>query len=83
MENTIVLYFDITINCGTAETKPAKVAPAPIVTSSAGKAQQTIVLRLVNKLINGSTDVFLMALFILPTYCIPVDSLHVIARIYN
>ena len=36
-------------NCGNTAIKELKAAPAPIETSSAGRAQQTIVPLLVNK----------------------------------
>ncbi len=43
--NVQALYLDSVTNQGAEETKPAKVAPAPIVTKSAGKAQQSNVPR--------------------------------------
>ncbi len=52
--NTYILYLDKNINSGKFDTKPARTAPAPMLTINAGRAQQSKVPRLVNKLINGS-----------------------------
>ena len=48
--NNIILYFDNTIRKGIFDIKPARTAPAPIATNKDGKAQQSNVPRLVNKL---------------------------------
>ena len=66
--NTNILYLDKKINCGKLEIIPANVAPAPIDTKRAGKAQQISVLKLVNKLVNGSKRSFLDVVFILKVY---------------
>ena len=50
------------------EIIPANVAPAPIDTKRAGKAQQISVLKLVNKLVNGSKRSFLDVVFMLKIY---------------
>lgn len=46
--NNAVLCVENQINCGKALKNPAKAAPAPTVTNSAGKAQQIKVLLLHN-----------------------------------
>lgn len=51
--NVNVLYFDNAINQGAVPTIPARVAPAPIVTNSAGSAQHTSVPADVNRLSEG------------------------------
>jgi len=47
------LYFENVTSQGAEETKPARDAPAPIVTSNAGRAQQSKVLDDANKLTKG------------------------------
>jgi hypothetical protein len=42
--NRPILCSESQISCGTFDTIPAKTAPAPSVTNSAGKAQQNKVL---------------------------------------
>tara|TARA_B100001121_G_scaffold275778_1_gene264495 strand:- start:343 stop:819 length:477 start_codon:yes stop_codon:yes gene_type:complete len=56
--NNIILYFDNTIRKGIFDTKPARTAPAPIATNKDGKAQQSNVPRLVNKLRDGTIKFF-------------------------
>ena len=51
--NTTPLYSEITVIHGAAPIKPASEAPMPIVTSSAGKAQQIRVPTDVNRLSDG------------------------------
>ena len=51
--NTYILYLDSNNSIEKLETRPASTAPAPKLTKSAGKAQQTKVPKLVNKLIRG------------------------------
>ena len=52
---TKVLCSDKATSQGAVDTKPAKAAPIPRVTKRAGKAQQTSVPKLVNKLSEGAT----------------------------
>jgi len=54
-----ILYLEKISNWGTLEINPAKTAPDPMVTKSAGKAQQIKVPKLVNKLIKGKIISFL------------------------
>jgi hypothetical protein len=49
-ENTKTLFSENQISWGTVEISPANVAPSPIVTNSAGKAQQIRVLKEVKRL---------------------------------
>ena len=56
--NNIILYFDNTIRKGIFDIKPARIAPAPIATNKDGKAQQSNVPRLVNKLRDGTIKFF-------------------------
>ena len=56
--NNIILYFDNTIRKGIFDIKPARTAPAPIATNKDGKAQQSNVPRLVNKLRDGTIKFF-------------------------
>ena len=56
--NNIILYFDNTIRKGIFDIKPARTAPAPIATNKDGKAQQSNVPRLVNKLRDGIIKFF-------------------------
>ena len=57
--NTYILYLDKNINSGKFDTKPARTAPAPMLTINAGRAQHSKVPRLVNKVINGIIIFFL------------------------
>ena len=50
-----ILYLEIIIIQGNTDVKLTIVAPIPIETSSAGRAQQISVLTLVSKLKNGET----------------------------
>ena len=50
------LYFDRTTIHGNIDTILTKVVPNPTVTRRAGKAQQTSVLKLVNKLNIGANN---------------------------
>ena len=56
--NNIILYFDNIIRKGIFDIKPAKTAPAPKATNKVGKAQQSNVPRLVNKLKDGTIKFF-------------------------
>ena len=58
------LYSERTVIHGAAPMRPAKDAPIPSVTSNAGRAQQTKVVALVNKLKIGRI-VCLYKLFII------------------
>ena len=50
------LYFDRPTIHGNIDTMLTKVVPNPTVTSRAGKAQQTSVLKLVNKINIGANN---------------------------
>ena len=63
-----ILYLDNTSNWGTLEISPANTAPDPMVTKSAGKAQQIKVPKLVNKLIKGIIISFLDVAFIFKAF---------------
>jgi hypothetical protein len=56
--NNSTLYLDITIKKGILDIKPAKTAPAPMATNKEGKAQQSNVAKLVNKLRDGTIRFF-------------------------
>lgn len=56
--NTISLFSEKVTSQGAAETRPAKVAPIPSVTKSAGRAQQISVPKLVKRLSAGRIDCF-------------------------
>ena len=56
--NNIILYFDSIIRKGIFDIKPARTAPAPIATNKDGKAQQSNVPKLVNKLRDGTIKFF-------------------------
>ena len=49
---TTTLYFEIAVIHGATEMKPASAAPAPKVTSNAGRAQHSNVPTLVNRVKN-------------------------------
>ena len=51
--NNIILYLDNIIRKGIFDIKPAKIAPAPKATNKEGKAQQSKVPILENKLKDG------------------------------
>ena len=62
--NNSTLYLDRTIKKGILDTKPAKTAPAPMATNKEGKAQQSNVPKLVNKLKDGTIRFFVEIGFI-------------------
>ena len=68
--NNIILYFDNTIRKGIFDIKPARTAPAPIATSKDGKAQQSNVPRLVNKLSDGTIKFFDEIGFTINCFCL-------------
>ena len=76
-----ILYLEKMSNWGTLEINPAKTAPDPMVTKSAGKAQQIKVPKLVNKLIKGTIISFLDVALILKLFSI--NFRNVITCIYK
>ncbi len=71
-----ILYLDINIIHGNADTKLAKDAPIPIDINNAGKAQQIKVLKLVNKLKDGENNCLIILFF-------TVNLFNIISRISN
>ena len=65
IKNKISLYLDIKIKKGRFDNNPAKIAPAPKVTKSAGNAQHSNVPMLVKRVIEGTIRFFLVIGFIL------------------
>ena len=56
--NKIILYLDNIIRKGIFDSKPARIAPAPKATNKEGKAQQSNVPILENKLKDGTIKFF-------------------------
>ena len=54
IKNSASLYLDIIIKNGKLDNRPAKIAPAPKATNSAGNAQQRRVPKLVKRLKEGN-----------------------------
>ena len=76
MVKICILYLDIIIINGNADTKLAKDAPIPIDIKNAGKAQQIKVLKLVNKLNDGENNCLNILFF-------TVNLFNIITRISN
>ena len=68
--NKITLCLERAIKIGMLDTRPAKTAPAPIATNNDGKAQQSNVPRLVNKLSDGTIKFFDEIGFTINCFCL-------------
>ena len=71
---TTTLYFEIAVIHGATEMKPANAAPAPKVTSNAGRAQHSNVPTLVNRVKIGN----IVCLYILFD---TINPFYIIARV--
>lgn len=81
MINALTLYCENATNQGAADTMPASAAPAPIVTSKAGRAQQISVLSDVNRLKDGAS-VCLYNLFSF-IFALAIDVYNIVAGVGN